>query len=42
MPDVARVTGHKQGGTPDSTWSRPPTFEDVAQSLLAELLGWMK
>ncbi len=39
---VARATGHKQGGTPDTIWSRPPTFEDVAQSLLAELLGQMK
>ena len=41
-PGVARTTGHKQGGTPDTTWSRPPTFEDVAQSLLAELLVRMR
>jgi hypothetical protein len=37
-PDVVRKTGHKHGAAPDTTWSRPPTFEDVAQSLLAELL----
>jgi hypothetical protein len=35
---VARMTGQKQGGTPDTIWSRPPTFEDVARSLIAELL----
>ena len=41
-PGVTRITGQKQGGTPDTVWSRPPTFEDVAQSLIAELLVRMR
>jgi hypothetical protein len=41
-PGVTRINGHKQGGTPDTIWSRPPTFEDVAQSLIAELLTRMR
>lgn len=39
---VVRITGHKQGGAPDTIWSRPPTFEDLARSLIAELLVRMR
>jgi hypothetical protein len=41
-PGVVRITGHKQGGPPDTIWSRPPTFEDLAQSLMTELLVQMR
>jgi hypothetical protein len=39
---VARVTGHKQGETPDPVWGRPLTFEALAQSLIADLLLRMR
>lgn len=41
-PSVAKVSGRKQGGLPATIWNRQPTFEDVAQPLIAELLSRMK
>jgi len=39
---VARVTGQKRGEIPDPVWGRPLTFEALAQSVIAELLGRMR
>lgn len=36
---IAKVTGRKQGGLPATIWNRQPTFEDVAQPLIAQLLS---
>lgn len=36
---VAKVTGRKQGGLPATIWDRQPTFEDVAQPLITQLLS---
>jgi hypothetical protein len=36
---AAKVTGRKQGGLPATIWNRQPTFEDVAQPLIAQLLS---
>jgi hypothetical protein len=35
---VAKITGRKQGGIPATIWNRQPTFTDVAQPLIAQLL----
>ncbi len=36
--DVAKASGHKQGGIPATIWNRQPTFNDVAQPLIKKLL----
>ncbi|MEX1245036.1 MAG: hypothetical protein WEB59_06270 [Thermoanaerobaculia bacterium] len=36
---VKKVGGHKQGALPATIWSRQPTFQDVAQPLIAELIS---
>jgi len=36
---VAKITGRKQGGLPATIWNRQPTFEDVTQPLIAQLLS---
>jgi len=38
---VSRVSGRKQGGLPATIYSRQPTFEDVAQPLMVQLLSRM-
>jgi hypothetical protein len=38
-PTVKKVSGHKQGELPATIWSRQPTFQDVAQPLVAELIS---
>ena len=35
---TAQATGRKQGSVPATTWSRQPTFGDVAAELIPELL----
>lgn len=35
---VAKVGGRKQGGLPATIWNRQPTFEDVTQPLISQLL----
>jgi hypothetical protein len=39
QPDIAKATGQKQGGLPATIWSRQPTFADVAEPLMAQLLS---
>ena len=35
---VAKITGRKQGGLPATIWNRQPTFGDITQPLIAQLL----
>jgi hypothetical protein len=39
---AAKVTGWKQEGLPATIWSRQPSFEDVAQPLMVQLLTELK
>jgi hypothetical protein len=39
---VAKASGRKRGGLPLTIWNRQPTFDDVAQPLIVELLGSLR
>jgi len=39
---IAKVNGRRQAGLPATIWSKQPTFTDVAQPLMAELLSQLQ